>query len=143
MKSLNISFVIFGSYQMFCPYCLKAKVKVVADSISNPNDQITVIKTSDGRVIPNIHALGLDGRFKDDFNQSQNIQYWFYKCPRCKGRFKTKEIIEYYDYSFSPNQEDIEVYDIKLASEKTDKIVKEHPRFSVLCDVSTDNIRSI
>jgi hypothetical protein len=82
--------------------------------------------TSDGRLIPNLNAMNIDGRFKNNFHQSKNLQYRYYACPRCKGRFRTKEEISYYSYAYNPNSDDIERYDKQNSLNKIDSIIEEH-----------------
>jgi hypothetical protein len=73
-----------------------------------------------------LYPLRRDKRLKDDFNKSQNQKWRFYKCPRCKGLFKTKEQVTYCSYTYTPKKKDIDRYDAKQSKKQINKIIKNH-----------------
>lgn len=119
---------------MFCPYCLKQKVKIHGEKTSERavyiESRIAKGKDKGQWNFANIKAgfspLTDDKRLKNDFNKSRNQKWRFYKCPRCKGFYKTKETIEYYCYAHVPKQEDIDRYDSEQVKKKVDGIIKGH-----------------
>ena len=115
---------------MFCPFCLRKNVRV--HGLKTYERAIYMEgKTQGGdwshtNVMKDISPLISDNRIKNNFNKSRNQKWRFYKCPRCKGFFKTKEQVSYYSYIYSPKKEDMDKYDAKQSKKRIVKIIKNH-----------------
>jgi len=115
---------------MFCPFCLQNNVQVNGFKTYEKSFYIKR-RTQKGiyvqmTVNKGLYPLRRDKRLKDDFNKSQNQKWRFYKCPRCKGLFKTKEQVTYCSYTYTPKKKDIDRYDAKQSKKQINKIIKNH-----------------
>ena len=124
---------------MYCPYCLKKGKKISGEKTSEraiyTEDWAVILKK--GKIVKTgewnhanikhgVSPLRNDKRLKEDFNKTLNQQWRFYKCPRCKGFFKTVETITYYSYAHVPKRKDTDKYDATQKRKKVNKIIKKH-----------------
>ena len=117
---------------MFCPFCLRNNVRVNGLKTYERAVYVYIEGQPQGKSKAPINVnkgaspLITDKRLKNDFNKSQNQKWRFYKCPRCKGFFKTKEQVTYCPYIYSPKKEDMDRYDAKQSRKRIDKIIENH-----------------